>query len=132
MRTARVPTTVPPENAVHAITEALSSKRIEDLTSLRLCLSLMNEIRRCARRERQFGRKFQRPQGDAARSAMGFGFFRQPVVHSGGAAHRLATRTQPTHFWRLNRSWLRRVLPQRKKRSRSIIHFEDTNARLFT
>src|SRR3974377_1917152 len=105
MRTARVPTTVPPENAVHAITEALSSKRIEDLTSLRLCLSLMNEIRRCARRERQFGRKFQRSQGDAARSAMGCGFFRQPVVHGGGAAHRLATPTQPTPiFWRLNRS----------------------------
>src|SRR6516164_5090158 len=29
---------------------------------------------------------------------MGFGFFRQPVVRSGGAAHRLAAPPQPTPF----------------------------------
>ena len=28
------------------------------------------------------------------------------------------------HFWRLNRSWLRRVLPQRKMRSRAMIILE--------
>src|SRR6516162_10437072 len=89
---------VPPENSVQPIAEALSSKRIEDSTGLWLCLSLMNEIRPCARRERQFGRKFQRSQGDAARSAMGFCFFRQPAVRSGGAAHRLPGPTQPNPF----------------------------------
>jgi len=34
-----------PENSMQHIAEVLSSKRIEDLTGLRLCLSLMDEIR---------------------------------------------------------------------------------------
>ena len=52
------------------------------------------------------------------------GFFRQPVVRSGGAAHRPAAPPDRAHFRRLNRSWLRRVLPQRKMCSRSVIVIE--------
>jgi hypothetical protein len=69
------------------IAEVLSSKRIEDSTGLRLCLSLMNEIRRCAQPRETVWAQISKAQGDAARSAMSFGFFRQPVVRSGGAAH---------------------------------------------
>src|SRR5215469_1659459 len=39
------PTIVPPENFMQAIAEVLSSKRIEESTGSRPCLSLMNEIR---------------------------------------------------------------------------------------
>ena len=34
------------------------------------------------------GANLSKAQGDAARGAMGFGFFRQPVFRSGGAARR--------------------------------------------
>jgi hypothetical protein len=45
--------------------------------------------------ERQFGRKFQKPKEMQRVPRMGFGFFRQPVVHSGDVAHRLAAPPQP-------------------------------------
>jgi hypothetical protein len=48
---------VPPENSVQAIAKVLSSKRIEGSTSLRLCLSLMNENSpMCATRETVWAR----------------------------------------------------------------------------
>src|SRR5215472_1703529 len=78
------------------IAEVLSSKRIEDSSGLRLCLSLMNEIRRQPRET--VWAQISKAQGDAARGAMDSEFFRQPVVRSGGVAHRLAAPTQPTPF----------------------------------
>jgi len=86
---------------------SLIFKTNRKLNGLRLCLSLMNELHRCARRARHFKRKFQRPQKDAARSAMGFGFLGSlsfvAVVQPTDLRHR---HNRP-HFWRLNRSWLR-------------------------
>src|SRR6516164_274971 len=99
--------TVPPENSVQPIAEVLSSKRIEDSTGLRLCLSLMNQIRLCPRRDRQFGRKFQRPK-EMQRVARWVWAFSGSlsfiaVVQPTDLRHR---HNRP-HFWRLNRSWLR-------------------------
>jgi hypothetical protein len=106
------------------IAEVLSSKRIEDSTGLRLCLSLMNEIPDVHNPERQFGRKFQRPQ-EMQRVA------RWVLAFSGSLS--FVAVVQPTdlrhrhdgpHFWRLNRSWQRRVLSERKMRSRPMIVLE--------
>jgi len=58
----------------------------------------MNGIRRCAQARETVWAQISKAQGDAGRSTMGFGFFRQPVVRSGGAAHQLAAPTQPTPF----------------------------------
>src|SRR5215831_12570764 len=64
------------------IAEVLSSKRIEDSIGLRLFRSLMNEIRRCAQPRETVWAQISKAPRDAARVAMGFGFFRQPVVRS--------------------------------------------------
>ena len=46
-------------------------KRIEDSTGLRLCLSQMNEIRRCAQPRETVWAQISKTQGDTARTAMG-------------------------------------------------------------
>ena len=90
---------VPPENSRQPIAEVLSSipnRRLNRLAALPESderNSLM-----CTTQRDSLGANLSKAQGDAARGAMGFGFFRQPVFRSGGAAHRLAAPTQPTPF----------------------------------
>src|SRR6516225_2069985 len=63
----------------------------QSLSSLRPWLSLMNEIRRCTCvRGSTVQTLISKRQGEAARSAVDSGAFRQPVVRSGDAVHRLA------------------------------------------
>src|ERR1700757_3956147 len=60
---------------------------------------------------------------------------RRPVVRSGGASADVWQRHDRSHFWRLNRSWLGRVLPQGEMRSRSVIviqiRIDDATERAF-
>src|SRR5215469_16542786 len=71
------------------------SQQIEDSTSLRLRLSLVNVIR-----QRTRSRKIVRAkaQEKAARSAINSGFFKQPVAGSDGVAHQPAAPPQPAPF----------------------------------
>ena len=76
-----------------------TSKRIVDSHSVRPCLSLVNEIRRCTRLQESTVRtQISKPQGEAARSVVDAGVFRQPVVRSGGAVHQPAAPTRRTPF----------------------------------
>jgi len=84
-------TTVPNENFVHADTDVIFPGEPRSSSSSRTCLRLVNanlQVRVCAR-EHGSATDFKRP-GDAARSTVDSGSFRQPVVRSGGAVRRLA------------------------------------------
>src|SRR6266446_2282121 len=69
--------------------------------SLRPCLSLVNEIRRCSRVQGSTVRtQISMAQGEKARGVLDSGFFRQPVVRSGDAVHRPAAPPRRTCAYR--------------------------------
>jgi len=79
------------ENSVQAMAEVISPNRTAKLKRLGPWLSLMKETRRCTRvRGSTVQTLISKRQGEAARGAVASGAFRQPVVHSGDAVHRLA------------------------------------------
>jgi hypothetical protein len=76
-----------------------SSNQIEDSSSVRPCLSLANKFRWSTHvHESTVRTQILKAQGETARSVADSGPLRQPVVRSGGAAHRPAAPTQRTPF----------------------------------
>ena len=105
-----------------------TSKRVEDSNSVRPFLSLVNEIRRCTRvQESTVRTQISKRQGEAALSLVDWwlrAFSGSPSFVAVVQPADLRHRHDRAHFRRLNRSWLRRVLPQRKMCSRSMIVIE--------
>jgi hypothetical protein len=91
--------TVPTENSVQPMGDVIPPTGPQSSSSLRPCLSLVNEIRRCTRVQGSTVRtQISMAQGERARSVVDSSFFRQPVVRSGGAVHRLAAPPRRTLF----------------------------------
>jgi hypothetical protein len=82
---------VPAEKSVQPMADVMPPPEPQSSSSLRPCLSLVNEIRRCTRVQGSTVRtQSSKAQGEAARSVVDTGFFRQTVGRSGDAIHRPA------------------------------------------
>ena|SRR5271165_1299973 len=82
---------VPTENSVRPMADVIPPTGPNAPSSLRPCLSLLNEISRCVRlRGSTVRAQIPMAQGEHARSEVDAGFFRQPIIRSGDAVHRAA------------------------------------------
>src|SRR5437879_13863461 len=71
-----------------------------------------------------FGQEISNAKNEQRAAWLFSTLFMQPTVRSGDAFHRLAVPLRRAPFGRLNRSWLRYVLPQGKMGSGPVIVIE--------
>jgi len=99
---------VPTENSAQLWRMSFPQPKERGSSSSRLCLSPMNEIRRCTRVQGSTVQTLiSKGQGEAARSAVDSGFSGSPSFVAVMQSTDLRHRHDGPHLRRLNRSWLR-------------------------
>src|ERR1700741_1359406 len=99
---------LPNENSVRPASDAIPRGEAKSVSRSRPCLSLANEIRRCARvRVRTARTLISKRRGEAARTLVDSGFSGSPSFVAVMQPTDLRYRHDGPHFRRLNRSRLR-------------------------